>query len=258
MVFRVIRVLARLFDYLKRKFRSFTSAKTPGMQGQDSEANADQTSEAPLPGTEHEPSQGSLPCEANPILTVKHPDSSKELVHPSSPIAGSSSRLHPPSTGSDQPVAGMRSSSNASEPSNTSSHSELTKSFRMIIHLPNERIGQRLACLDTCSEVDLVSHQVVDSLHLETEKYTGVAIKPLGPATNIYKPERKAKIEWHVAKFHKTYTTVFAVLDTAHSEEFDILLGLETINKIGFIKKNRDIWWNSAGRQVCLSDDTDQ
>ncbi|KAL8878802.1 MAG: hypothetical protein Q9198_003464 [Flavoplaca austrocitrina] len=224
-------------------------------KGQDSEANADHISEAHLPGTEHGPSQGSLPYGAKPILTVKHPDSPKEQVHPSSPITGSSSRLHPPPTGSDQPG---RSSSNASEPSNTSSHSELTKSFRMIIHLPEGMFRSRLACLDTCSDVDVVSHQVVDSLHLETEKYTGIAIKPLGPATNVYKPERKVKIDWHVAKFHKTYTTDFAVLDQAHSEEFDVLFGLETINKIGFIKKNRDIWWSpAAGRQVCLSDDTD-
>ncbi|KAL8894046.1 MAG: hypothetical protein Q9192_004675 [Flavoplaca navasiana] len=193
---------------------------------QDSEANA-------------EPSQGSLPYGGKPVLTIKHPDSPKEQVHPSSPIAGSSSRLHPLSTGSDQPV---RSSSNASEPCNTSSDSELTKSFRMIIHLPNGLIRQRLACLDTCSDMDVISHHVVDSLGLETEKYTGVAIKPLGPTNNIYMPERKVTIDWHVVKFHKIYTTTFAVLDEDYGDEFDIMLGLDTISKIGFIKRNNQIW----------------
>ena len=127
----------------------------------------------------------------------------------------------------------------------------------MIIHLPNGLIRQRLACLDTCSDMDVISHHVVDSLNLDTENYTGDAIRPLGPATNIYMPERKVTIDWNVAKFHKTYTTTFAVLDEEHGDEFDILLGLDTIRKIRFYKKNKKIWWTSAGRQVCLSDDTD-
>ena len=211
-------------------------------EGQDSEASADHNSEAPLPGTEHEPSQGSLPNGGNPLLTVEHPDSAREHMNPSSPVAGPSSHLHAPPTGSDQPLRGMRSSSNASESSDTSSQSELVTSFRMIIHLPNGQIRQRLACLDTASDMDLISHHVVDSLNLETEKYTGDAYRPLGPATNIYMPERKVTIDWNVAKFYKTYTTTFAVLDEEHDDEFDILLGVDTIKKIGFYKKNTKIW----------------
>ena len=38
MVFQVIRVLARLLDYLKRKFRILTSAMTPGVQVGTSQA----------------------------------------------------------------------------------------------------------------------------------------------------------------------------------------------------------------------------
>ncbi|KAL8889190.1 MAG: hypothetical protein Q9215_003489 [Flavoplaca cf. flavocitrina] len=230
---------------------------TPGMQkAQNPKANADHGSEAPVLGTETEPSHGSLPYGGTPLLTVEHPDSTREQVNPSSPVATSSSHLHPPPTSSDQALTGMRSSSNASEPSNTSS-SELDTSFRMIIHLPNGLTRQRLACLDTCSDMNVISHNVVDSLQLETEEYTGDAIRPLGPATNTYMPERKVTIDWNVLKFHKTYTTTFAVLDEEYSDEFDILLGLDTIRKIQFYKKNKKIWWTSAGRQLCLSDNTD-
>ncbi|KAL8894928.1 MAG: hypothetical protein Q9192_003958 [Flavoplaca navasiana] len=226
-------------------------------KAQDPKANADRDSEAPVLGTENEARQGSLPYGGKPLLTVEHPESTREQMNPSSPVAGSSSHLHPPPTISDQPLRGVRSPSNASEPSNTSSQSELDTSFRMIIHLPNGQIRQRLACLDTCSDMDVISHHVVDSLDLETERYRGDAVRPLGPATNIYMPERKVTIDWNVAKFHKTYTTTFAVLDEEHGDEFDILLGLDTIRKIRFYKKNKKIWWTSAGRQVCLSDDTD-
>ncbi|KAL9035830.1 MAG: hypothetical protein Q9180_004640, partial [Flavoplaca navasiana] len=224
---------------------------------QDPKANADRGSEAPVPGTATEPSHGLLPYGGKPLLTVEHPDSTREQVNPSSPVAGSSSHLHPPPTTSDQQFTGMRSSSNASEPSNTSSHSELDTFFRMIIHLPNGVTRQRLACLDTCSDMNVISHNVVDTLHLETEKYTGDAIRPLGPAANIYMPERTVTIDWNVSKFHVTYTTTFAVLDGEHGDEFDILLGRDTIRKIQFYKKNKKIWWTSAGRQLCLSDNTD-
>ncbi|KAI4267411.1 MAG: hypothetical protein LQ337_008365 [Flavoplaca oasis] len=228
-------------------------------KAQDPKGNADHDSEAPVlgTGTEIEPSHGSLPYGGKPILTVEHPDSTREQVNPSSPVAGSSSHLHPPPTSSDQPLTGMRSSSNASEPSNTSSQSEFDTFFRMIIHLPHGHNRQRLACLDTCSDMDVISHHVVDSLHLETEKYTGDAIRPLGPATNSYMPERKVTIDWNVIRFPKTYTTTFAVLDEDHGDEFDILLGVDTIKKISFYKKNKKVWWMSPRRQVCLSDDID-
>ncbi|KAL9638885.1 MAG: hypothetical protein Q9204_001332 [Flavoplaca sp. TL-2023a] len=39
--------------------------------------------------------------------------------------------------------------------------------------------------------MDVISHHVVNTLHLETEQYTGDAIRPMGAATNIYMPERK-------------------------------------------------------------------
>ncbi|KAL8881922.1 MAG: hypothetical protein Q9198_000974 [Flavoplaca austrocitrina] len=124
----------------------------------------------------------------------------------------------------------------------------------MIIQLPNGLIRQRLACLDTVSDVDVISPHVVDSLDLETEKYTGHAIRPLGPDTYIYMPERKVTLDWNVAEFHKTYTTTFAVLDKEHGDDYDVLLGRDTIRKIGFHMKNRKIWWTSAGRQVPISD----
>ncbi|KAL8756085.1 MAG: hypothetical protein Q9199_003184 [Rusavskia elegans] len=223
------------------------------MQEPDPASNANPTPKPPVLETEHAPNQRS-PDGGGPSLVVEQPDSTREQEKTSTLIAGQSGQLQPPSANPDQPQTGMRSFSNASEPSNTSPQPELETNFRMVIHLLNERIAQRLACLDTCSDFDVISHQVVDSLHLDTDTYTGEAIRPVGPITNSFKPEKQVTLDWHVAKFPKTYTTTFVVFNEEHSDEFDILLGTATIKKIGFYKKNSKVWWSSAGREVCLSE----
>lgn len=125
----------------------------------------------------------------------------------------------------------------------------------MNIHLPGEKNAQRMACLDTASDVDVISQQVVETLELETESYSGGAIKPLGPITNSYNPERQVTLDWHVVSFFKTYRTTFVVFNEEHSDEFDILLGRDTIKKVKFYKKNHGIWWSSARGEVCLSEE---
>ncbi|KAL8861931.1 MAG: hypothetical protein Q9178_001801 [Gyalolechia marmorata] len=114
--------------------------------------------------------------------------------------------------------------------------------FYMIIHV-GERNAQRVTCLDTGSDFDVISHQVVVDLGLQPEKYTGERVKPLG---GIYDPEGQITLDWHVLGFNKTYTTTFAVFSNHYSEGFDVLLGRHTIKKIGFYKKESDVWFSSA------------
>ncbi|KAL8640920.1 MAG: hypothetical protein Q9226_008692, partial [Calogaya cf. arnoldii] len=163
--------------------------------------------------------------------------------------------LHPPLAGVSQSTTGDRSASNASEISTGSSQPDFARAFRMVIHLPGDRSAQRMTCLDTCADMDAISRDVVETLKLKTESYSGGTIKPLGPPTNSFKPERQVTLDWHVATFNKTYTTTFAVFNEEHSDEFDVLLGLETIERIGFYKKNRNIWLSSSRGEVCLSED---
>ncbi|KAL8768483.1 MAG: hypothetical protein Q9209_005274 [Squamulea sp. 1 TL-2023] len=151
-------------------------------------------------------------------------------------------------------MAESHSYSHASKPSDASSQSLFERAFRMVIHLPNDRKAQRMACLDTCADIDVISHRVVKTLELETVKYSGTRVRPLGPETKSYMPEEQVTLDWHVAKFYKTYTTTFVVFNEEHSNEFDVLLGQETIKKIGFYKRNHKIW-SSAGGEVCPSDE---
>ena len=123
----------------------------------------------------------------------------------------------------------------------SSAQSEFDHFFRMVIHLPNEQ-NERIARLSTNTDENIVSHRVIASLHLQTDMYTEEAIR-LGPlATNSYKPERKITIELNIVGNPTKYTTTFAVLDEEYSDQFDVLLGLKTIRKIGFYKKNCEIW----------------
>ncbi|KAL8889192.1 MAG: hypothetical protein Q9215_003491 [Flavoplaca cf. flavocitrina] len=116
------------------------------------------------------------------------------------------------------------------------------RTFSMIIH-GKEQNAQRVACLDTCADLDVISHRVVEDLGLQTEKYEGAAVKPLGGS---YQPERQITLSWHVLNFPKTYTTTFAVFDEKYSKDFDVLLGRLTINKIRLYRKARNVWFSAT------------
>ncbi|KAI4262028.1 MAG: hypothetical protein L6R42_002783, partial [Xanthoria sp. 1 TBL-2021] len=220
---------------------------TPGLVSEESTVTAVSSSggavESNIETNETNPSSSSLKT---------HKPRSRQKNTPSVVMAPRD-HLPPPATGSVQSTTEVRSSSNASELSNASSQPDFERAFRMVIHLPNDRDAQRMTCLDTCADIDVISHEVVESLKLETESYSGGAIKPFGPIT--YKPERQVTLDWHVATFYKTYRTTFVVFNEEHSDEFDILLGRDTIKKIKFYKKNRGIWWSSARGEVCLSEE---
>lgn len=204
--------------------------------------------------TKHAPSQSSSD-EGGPSLLVEQPITIGEPENEFTEVGGQKGQLQPPSAHPHQRSTGGCSLSNASERSNTSPQTELETKFRMVIHLPGgEGIAQRLACLDTAADLDVISDKVVDSLHLDTDEYIGDQARPIGPITNSFMPKKQVTLDWHVAKFQKTWTTTFAVFDEEYSDEFDILLGSATISKIGFYKRNKKVFWVSAGREVCLSE----
>ncbi|KAL9638883.1 MAG: hypothetical protein Q9204_001330 [Flavoplaca sp. TL-2023a] len=125
--------------------------------------------------------------------------------------------------------------------------------FYMIIHgkqQNQQQNQQRVACLDTGADLDVISHQVVEDLGLQTEKYEGGAVRPLGGS---YQPERQITLSWHVAKFQKTYTTKFAVFGEQYSKDFDVLLGRFTIEKIGFYQKAPNVWFSATEGDVPVS-----
>ncbi|KAL9596001.1 MAG: hypothetical protein Q9219_006085 [cf. Caloplaca sp. 3 TL-2023] len=136
-------------------------------------------------------------------------------------------------------------------PGTPSSNSELQsdcrdfkRTFRIMIHVSEDLTKQRLCCLDTMADLDVISHHVVESLGLKKEKYEGDPIKPLG---GHFRPEWQVTFDWHVAKFHKTYTSTFAVLDEKHSGDFDVLLGASTIEENGFFIPNGNVFFLAVG-----------
>ncbi|KAI4218224.1 MAG: hypothetical protein L6R36_009067 [Xanthoria steineri] len=113
-------------------------------------------------------------------------------------------------------------------------------SFHMVIHLTNGEHALRVARLDTGSSADMISIDVVNSLGLPKERYQGASLQPIGP---LYLPQWQVEFDWHVAKFHKTYTHTFAVLDEKHSGDFDVLIGRKTIERVGFYKRDDTVFF---------------
>ncbi|KAL8719568.1 MAG: hypothetical protein Q9225_003442 [Loekoesia sp. 1 TL-2023] len=54
------------------------------------------------------------------------------------------------------------------------------RKFQMVIHLPNDQNAQRVCLLDTGADLDVISHEVVESLRLKKNRYKGAPVKPLG------------------------------------------------------------------------------
>ncbi|KAI4219097.1 MAG: hypothetical protein L6R36_008565 [Xanthoria steineri] len=113
--------------------------------------------------------------------------------------------------------------------------------FHMVIYLTNETNAQRVACLDTGSDVDVISIHVVNSLGLKREPYLGPPLTTIG---STYPPQWQVTFDWRVARFHRTYTTTFLVLDEKHSGDFDILLGRVTVEDKQFYHMNDKVWFN--------------
>ncbi|KAI4265589.1 MAG: hypothetical protein L6R38_009307 [Xanthoria sp. 2 TBL-2021] len=112
--------------------------------------------------------------------------------------------------------------------------------FRMVLYKAKDETAQRMAYLDTGSTVDLMSIDVVNSLNLRKDPYQGPPLKPMG---GFFMPQWQVTADWHVAKFHKTYTTTFVVMDEKYSIDYDVLLGRSTIGRIGFVTSNNEVYF---------------
>lgn len=109
----------------------------------------------------------------------------------------------------------------------------------MVIDNGDGCYSRRVAKLDTASKMDVISEDVVISLRLPQKDYSGPWVLPIGPSIC---PIGQVEFDWHVSGRHKTYTNTFAVLDRKSSKDFDLLLGEETIRKIGFYDVDKRVF----------------
>lgn len=109
------------------------------------------------------------------------------------------------------------------------------------LHIPDkEDFVARMAKLDTGAEVDVMSQAVYNVLDVKMDVYDGPPIKAFG---NTYiKPLGQVKVDWRVSQKFKTYTSQFLVFDDSLSKDFDVLLGDNTIKKVGFFERNHAVW----------------
>ncbi|KAI4265618.1 MAG: hypothetical protein L6R35_007080, partial [Caloplaca aegaea] len=102
---------------------------------------------------------------------------------------------------------------------------------------------QHVAGLDTGASKNLISQRSAIASGLSLEPYDGPVLDAVG--TEI-RPVGRVTFEWCVSNFEtKLYTTTFAVLDDDHCKDFNILLGKEEIDKLGFYIKNRAVFFCS-------------
>lgn len=194
----------------------------------------------------------------SPLQVYKQPE--EQVARPSDtaqplPVSDTSQPVFTEQTRSqgdldtDRPTLHTLEVANSQQPQRTSSHledvvhlpqpCEFKTTFRMVIHLADNHVAQRVGKLDTASKVDVISKQVVTSLGLAMGPYNGPIIAPLGPPIH---PVGEIQIDWHVAGRCKTYTTNFAVLDESLTKDFDALLSVDTIKEVGFYKVDNTVW----------------
>ena len=112
--------------------------------------------------------------------------------------------------------------------------------FHMAIHLAEDRIKNRVCCLDTGSDWNIISEKAVKECALQKERWEGGPVQPLGES---FTPQWQVTFDWHVSGKNKTYQSIFLVFDEKYSPAFDVLLGHETIDQIQFYRVNSDVWW---------------
>lgn len=125
--------------------------------------------------------------------------------------------------------------------------SKFKTQFNMVIHPSQNRIGTRVAKLDTASKVNVLSEDVVNELGMTMEPYLGRDVFPIGKPV---RPMGTVRLEWHIMKRTKTYNTEFLVFNSDLSKDFDVLLSEGEIARIGFYRKNSDVWFlDTTGKE---------
>ncbi|KAI4185931.1 MAG: hypothetical protein L6R41_003828 [Letrouitia leprolyta] len=119
---------------------------------------------------------------------------------------------------------------------------QLQTTILMAIHGPEGKTIMRVAKLDTGSWHNVISRKLTSSIGLKLEKYTGRAIQPLGQEIS---PKNQVTFSWHVSGRPLSYKTTFAVIETEWQEnlEFDILLGIYEIQRVGFYLQNQAVFY---------------
>ncbi|KAL9612010.1 MAG: hypothetical protein Q9167_003376 [Letrouitia subvulpina] len=103
-------------------------------------------------------------------------------------------------------------------------------------------IVRRRAILDTAASVNVISHEIVGHLGVEMNPWENGHLTTIG---GPYLPIGEVTLDWHVAARQRTYRTLFAVIDPTVSD-FDVLLGLETINRYKFLLRNTDVYFSQT------------
>ncbi|KAL8657648.1 MAG: hypothetical protein Q9226_001710 [Calogaya cf. arnoldii] len=193
-------------------------------------------SNAESSGAEHDAKRAILP--PNPHQASTHSPAAEEDATSAVPIQ---------TLGSD---ASEKLVNGVTSPSEPPKCRKWKRTFHMVIHLANGDNATRVTCLDTGAAIDVISIDVVNKLRLAKEKYQG---PPLKPIAGTYLPQWQVTFDWHVAKFQKTYTSTFAVLDEDHSADFDILLGKKTVEDIVFYRVNEEVWFVPTNDELDLN-----
>ncbi|MCJ1383424.1 hypothetical protein MMC17_006538 [Xylographa soralifera] len=114
----------------------------------------------------------------------------------------------------------------------------------LVLRKANGEHLHRLGKLDTGADVNLICNEIVRELGIKIEKFHGAPLRGVG---YTIEPEGKATIVWNVVGKAKTYTDEFLVLNEDQARGFDCLIGEETIKRVGFLKRDHDVYWLEYG-----------
>lgn len=125
-------------------------------------------------------------------------------------------------------------------PASVQNREELS-TFKICLNKSDEQCATRICKLDTASAVDVMSEAVFSSLGMSKDDWDGPPLMPFGERDSII-PLGKVKVDWHVSQRPRTYTSDFAIVEHSLSKHFDVILGEETIQKVGFYQRNKNVW----------------
>ncbi|KAL9046681.1 MAG: hypothetical protein Q9214_000541 [Letrouitia sp. 1 TL-2023] len=97
-------------------------------------------------------------------------------------------------------------------------------------------IVRRRAMLDTGASVNVINHEILEHLGMSMKRWEGGQLTTLG---GPLLPIGEVTLDWHVFSFPRTYRTLFVV---DQDPDFDVLLGLDTIERNRFLLRNRDVY----------------
>ncbi|KAL9610452.1 MAG: hypothetical protein Q9167_004850 [Letrouitia subvulpina] len=108
---------------------------------------------------------------------------------------------------------------------------EFELNFKIVLHgLHGEAV--RIASIDTDSHANMISNELAKSLAYQI-KPTSIQSITLGSALN---PLGETIVQWSVWGKSKRYSSTFLVLDDKDLRDIDVLIGKETVSKIGLFK----------------------